>query len=385
MDNRKDVEILVIGAGPAGLGTGLGALERGARVLLVDKQKSVGDTIKGETIHFNPQMEALLGKGFFNRNTIAVTNRRRYYSPTDSRWIDRVIHDPNLIFEWPGFMADMTAVAQAKGLEIMFSTEVVDLLVDNGRIAGARIKQGSKVREIRAQAVVGADGTEGITSQKLGIGREKIDCPILKLRVERMDYPDIRLEYFTHIHQGDPPSVGYIFPSGEGRADIGLLIFKPNTPRGIPIPDAATIDDFLEGFIKKHPVFRQRMTGIKETYRLFTIIPMGGFIDRFVAAPGVVMVGDSAGQVEAKGGSGIASSFLIGHHVGKILGSAVKGRADWSKRGMNRMEAQIKTHPIYAKVASYYRYIRPIRSLMFMIHSAETADRRFGLISKVLR
>ncbi len=385
MDNRKDVEILVIGAGPAGLGTGLGALERGARVLLVDKQKSVGDTIKGETIHFNPQMEALLGKGFLNRNTIAVTNRRRYYSPTDSRWIDRVIHDPNLIFEWPGFMADMTAVAEAKGLEIMFSTEVIDLIVENGRIAGARIKQGSKVREIRAQAVVGADGTEGITSQKLGIGREKIDCPILKLRVERMDYPDIRLEYFTHIHEGDPPSVGYIFPSGEGRADIGLLIFKPNTPRGIPIPDASTIDDFLEGFIKKHPVFRQRMTGIKETYRLFTIIPMGGFIDRFVAAPGVVMVGDSAGQVEAKGGSGIASSFLIGHHMGKILASAVKGRMDWSKRDMNRMEAQIKTHPIYAKVASYYRYIRPIRSLMFMIHSAETADRRFGLISKVLR
>ncbi len=385
MDKRNDAEILVIGAGPAGLGTGLGALERGARVLLVDKQQSVGDTIKGETIHFNPEMEALLGKGFFDRNTIAVTNRRRYYSPTDSRWIDRVIHDPNLIFEWPGFMADMTLVAESKGLEIMFSTEVIDLIVENGRVAGARIKQGSKVREIRAHAVVGADGTEGITSQKLGIGREKIDCPILKLRVERMDYPDIRLEYFTHIHQGDPPSVGYIFPSGEGRADIGLLIFKPNTPRGIPIPDAATIDDFLEGFIKKHPVFRQRMTGIKETYRLFTIIPMGGFIDRFVAAPGVVMVGDSAGQVEAKGGSGIASSFLIGHHVGQILGQGVKAGMSWRNRDMNRMEAEIKTHPIYAKVASYYRYIRPIRSLMFMIHSAETADRRFGLISKVLR
>ena len=170
MDNRNDVEILVIGAGPAGLGTGMGALERGARVLLVDKQKSVGDTIKGETIHFNPEMEALLGKGFFDRNTIAVTNRRRYYSPTDSRWIDRVIHDPNIIFEWPGFMADMTTVAEAKGLEIMFSTEVIDLIVENGRVAGARIKQGSKVREIRAQAVVGADGTEGITPRSSASG-----------------------------------------------------------------------------------------------------------------------------------------------------------------------------------------------------------------------
>jgi flavin-dependent dehydrogenase len=232
---------------------------------------------------------------------------------------------------------------------------------------------------------VGGDGTEGITSRELGIGRGKIDCPILKLRVENMSYPDIRLEYFTHIHEGDPPSVGYIFPSGNGRADIGLLIFKPNTPRGIPIPDAASVDGFLQRFIAKHPVFRDRMKGTKETYRLFTIIPMGGFIDRFVAAPGVVMVGDSAGQVEAKGGSGIASSFLIGHHVGQILARDVKSGMSWKNRDMNRLEAEIKTHPIYAKVASYYRYIRPIRSLMFKIHDAETADRRFGLISKVLR
>jgi flavin-dependent dehydrogenase len=385
MTQQNHVDVLVIGAGPAGLGAGMGALARGAQVLVVERQKSVGDTIKGETIHFNPEMEAILGKGFFDRNTVAVTNRRRYYSPTDSRWIDRVIDDPNLIFEWTPFMHDMTAVAKADGLDIMFSSEVMDLIVEDGRVAGVRVRNKGNVREIRARVVVGADGTEGVTSRELGIGRGKIDCPILKLRVENMSYPDIRLEYFTHIHEGDPPSVGYIFPSGNGRADIGLLIFKPNTPRGIPIPDAASIDGFLQRFIGKHPVFRERMKGTKETYRLFTIIPMGGFIDRFVAAPGVVMVGDSAGQVEAKGGSGIASSFLIGHHVGQILGRGVKTGMSWKNRDMNRLEAEIKTHPIYAKVASYYRYIRPIRSLMFMIHSAETADRRFGLISKVLR
>ncbi len=115
MSKQSHADILVIGAGPAGLGVGLGALARGARVLVVERQKSVGDTIKGETIHFNPEMEAILSKGFFDRNTIAVTNRRRYYSPTDSRWIDRVIDDPNLIFEWPAFMADMTDDRQGQG------------------------------------------------------------------------------------------------------------------------------------------------------------------------------------------------------------------------------------------------------------------------------
>jgi flavin-dependent dehydrogenase len=385
MSQHSHIDILVIGAGPAGLGTGIGALARGANVLVVERQKDVGDTIKGETIHFNPEMEAILGKGFFDRNTVAVTNRRRYYSPTDSRWIDRVVDDPNLIFEWPPFMHDMTAAAKKNGLDMMFSSEVVDLIVDEGTVAGARVRRGGKVHEITARVVVGADGTEGITSRELGIDRRKIDCPILKLRVENMNYPDIRLEYFTHIHEGDPPSVGYIFPSGNGMADIGLLIFKPNTPRGIPVPDAASIDGYLQRFIAKHPVFRERMKGAKETYRLFTVIPMGGFIDRFVAAPGVVMVGDSAGQVEAKGGSGVASSFLIGHHVGEILARRAKAGLSWKNRDMSRLEAEIKTHPIYAKVASYYRYIRPVRTLMFMIHSAETADRRFGLISKVLR
>jgi len=56
---------------------GTGAFSKGAHVLVVECQKSVDYTIKGETIHFNPEMESILGKGLFDRNTIAVTNRRR--------------------------------------------------------------------------------------------------------------------------------------------------------------------------------------------------------------------------------------------------------------------------------------------------------------------
>jgi flavin-dependent dehydrogenase len=385
MAERNRYDLLVIGSGPAGLGAGIGALEAGAEVLVVERQRDVGDTLKGETIHRNARMEEILGPGFFDRNTIVTTYLRRYYSPTDSRWIDRVIDDPNIIFSWPTLMGDMTSIARKKGVAIEFGAAVTDLLVQDGRVVGARVKQGGREREVLAAAVVGADGTEGITTRKLGINRDKIDCPVLKLRVENMDIPEVRLEYFTHIHEGDPPSVGYIFPAIEGKADIGLLIFKPNAPKGMRIPDASTVDEYFEAFTQKHPVFRERMRGTKETYRLFTIIPMGGFIDRFVAAPGVVMVGDSAGQVEAKGGSGVASSFLIGHHVGGILGRTAKKGMSWSRRDMDRLEAEIKTHPAYAKVASYYRWIRPMRTLLFSIHSAETADRRFGLISTILR
>jgi flavin-dependent dehydrogenase len=385
MAGKNHYDVIIIGAGPGGLGAGLGALEAGADVLVVEKQRAVGDIIKGETIHRNPEMERILGPGFFDRNTIATTNRRRYYSPTDSRWIDRVISDPNLIFHWPDFTADMTRLSRKKGLDIAFQTEVLDLLVEEGRVAGVRVRHGKTTREVTSRVVIGADGTEGITSRVLGIKRDAIDCPVLKLRVEKMDYPDIRLEYFTHIYADDPPAAGYIFPSGEGKADVGLLIFKPNARKNTLIPDAGNVGDFLDRFIDRHPVFRARMRTVKETYRLFTIIPMGGFIDRFVPALGAVMVGDAAGQVEAKGGSGIASSFLIGHHAGTISGRFAKAGLAWDMRRARRMEAEIKTHPYYVKVASYYRYIRPVRSLMFMIHSAETADRRFGLISKVLR
>ncbi len=385
MAGKDHYDVIVIGAGPGGLGAGLGALEAGADVLVVEKQRTVGDTIKGETIHRNQEMERILGPGFFDRNTIATTTRRRYYSPTDSRWIDRVISDPNLIFFWSDFTDDMTRLSRKKGLDIAFQTEVIDLLVEGGRVAGVKVRHGKAIRELTCRVVIGADGTEGITSRALGIRRDAIDCPVLKLRVEKMDYPDIRLEYFTHIYADDPPSVGYIFPSGEGKADVGLLIFKPNARKNTPIPDAHNVGDFLDRFIDRHPVFRDRMRTAKETYRLFTIIPMGGFIERFVPALGVVMVGDAAGQVEAKGGSGIASSFLIGHHAGGIAGRFAKAGRAWDMRQARRMEAEIKTHPAYVKVASYYRYIRPVRSLMFMIHNAETADRRFGLISKVLR
>ena len=392
MVERKEYDVVIIGAGPGGLGAGMGALRGGAKVLVIEKQPDVGLTIKGETIHKNPRMEEILGSGFFERHEITRTNRRRYYSPTDRQYVDRVADDPNIIFSWPELMADMTEIAMspisgtsAKGLEILFDTEVTDI-TRNGKSSFTICSVfKDEIIEFNTRAIIGADGYDGITSRIFDIKKENIDHPILKLLMEDVDYPDIRLEYYLDIMKGAIPASGFIFPRGEGKAEVGMLLFTQNAKKGVKIPEKGEVYNYFENFIDRHPVFRSRIKDARETYRLSTSIPMGGFIKNFIPTPGVILVGDAAGQVECKGGSGIASSFLIGHHSGQLIAGATREGVSWSRREMREMERRIRAHPYTRRLRRYYRMIRPTRALYMKVNNTRRAERLFSIFSRFLK
>src|ERR1700747_1938608 len=58
----------------------------------------------------------------------------------------------------PGLVAQLTAAAKKRGIDIHYSTRGLDLLFDGNRVEGIRVRQNGEVRELRAKSVVLACG-----------------------------------------------------------------------------------------------------------------------------------------------------------------------------------------------------------------------------------
>ena len=209
---------IVIGAGPAGLGAALALSRAGIEVDIFESQTVPGERRRGETIRFNPEMEALLGAGFFESQTIHKINKRRYYSHSGKRYIDRTISEFNLIIEWQDFIRAIAQRVEASGARIHPGSEIDEVVVDGGRAAGVR-QSGS---ELCADAVFACGGTCDPAGRQIGIARGAMDRPAAKWLIKNYSGPEDRLEYHFHSMSGNL-AVGCIFPRGSGEAEIIML------------------------------------------------------------------------------------------------------------------------------------------------------------------
>lgn len=81
MGGKFFADALVIGAGPAGLGTALALARHGVDVAVLEMQDRIGAKRRGETIRFDREMDALLGGGFFE-NRLSAGSTKDHTSPT---------------------------------------------------------------------------------------------------------------------------------------------------------------------------------------------------------------------------------------------------------------------------------------------------------------
>jgi flavin-dependent dehydrogenase len=382
---KPEADVAIIGAGPGGIGAGLGALSEGARVVVIEAQDDVGKTKKGETIHFNREMEDILGDGFFSRHEINRVDRRRYYSSTDRYFLDKSASDPNLIFEWSDFMADMTAIARRKGLSITTETRAIDLIHKDGAVRGMIAQNGGAPERIEAPVVIGADGASGIAGDAAGFDRTDINLPAIKYLMNGVSMPDNRLEFFFHVYRDEPIGMGFLFPRTEDLAEAGLLVltnYMKETNDGVY--DQPRMERLFDSFASYHPVFSERIRDARPIYSLSTAIPMGGFVPRFVPLPGLILTGDAAGQVEQKGGSGIASSFVIGYHTGRLAARFAQEKADWTDQTIRAMESSIRNHKSVRAIASYQRAAGRVRSILFRLNDAGRLDTIFSILARLM-
>ncbi|MEY2526242.1 MAG: hypothetical protein QOE73_1013, partial [Verrucomicrobiota bacterium] len=231
------------------------------------------------------------------------------------------------------------------GFQLHMQTDVNDLLIENGRVAGVRAMTSRGEIEARADLVIGADGRSSTVRSRAGFEVLEFGVPIdvLWMRISKgPDDPLQSLGFFDHgrllvlIDRGDYWQCGVVIPKGE---------FENIKARGLR--------SFHDDIVRLAPFLGERVAELDDwsTIRLLTVQ-----INRLRewCRDGLLCIGDAAHAMSPAGGVGInlaiqdavATANLLAEKLRQGAVSledlrAVQKRREWPTRLIQRMQVFI--------------------------------------------
>jgi electron-transferring-flavoprotein dehydrogenase len=392
-DERIDVGILVVGAGPAGLSAAIRAaqlLEERPQlrerlgdvpVAVVEKGRSPGaHLLSGAVVNPRAFRQLFPGMRAEDMPFYGPVTREGLYFLTDKRAV-RIPAPPTMwnhgnfvasLSEMGGWLADR---AEELGVTIVPETTAQKLLVAGGRVVGVRTGDRGRGRDgeelasyvpgsdIRARVTILAEGTQGHLS---GVALAQFGLQsrpqVWALGVKEVWEVQRPLERVMHT-MGWPLRGGrkyrefggsFIYPLGEGMVSLGMVV-------GLDYRDATlSVHDLLQE-LKGHPFVRRLLEGGRRIGWGAKTIPEGGFLslpDRF-HFPGGLVVGDAAGLVNVPALKGIHYAMRSGMLAAETAVEAVApGRTAWEPSALEAYDARLRESYVW-KDLERVRNMRP--------------------------
>lgn len=307
---NKEYDIIVVGAGPAGSIAARFAAERGVSVLVLEKDRDVGYPVRcGEAIS-KAGVEEFISS---NDKWIAAKISKFSFNAPDGTEVIIEFGDAGYVLERRIFDYELARTAAEAGAQILTRAYVNGLLFDeNGKVSGVKFELNGDQKEIKSKIVIAADGVESRVGRWAGL-KTHIDFREMEsaVQVTAANIPvDQNTLYFYFGKDVAPKGYFWIFPKGNNKANIGLgvsgLIGKKKSAQSF-------LDDFMNKHYPNAPVLTKIAGGV----------PCSTTLEK-ISAPGIMLVGDAARQVNPLSGGGIASGMIGGSIAGRIAAEAVK-------------------------------------------------------------
>jgi len=280
------VDALVVGAGPAGSAAAIHLARAGTRVLLAEKasfprDKPCGGGLTGRALKAIPVDPSPVVERDVDRFRL-----RLRYGSSFTRGHDEPLIRMTQRRRLDAFLAEEAVRA---GAELRDGTRVEQLEADasgvTARVGGAAV---------RADAVVGADGANGVVARAAGLGEDIVRGVALEgnIPLTRLDEDLVRTAVIELAVL--PGGYGWVFPKGD-HANLGVGGWGSEGP---------ALRDHLARLARAHGVDPAALTEVRG-HRL----PMR----RLGAAPAagrVLLVGDAAGLVDPLSGDGMYEAFV---------------------------------------------------------------------------
>ncbi|QQS35805.1 MAG: NAD(P)/FAD-dependent oxidoreductase [Ignavibacteriales bacterium] len=307
---KTNYDIIVVGAGPAGSIAARYAAEQGVSVLMLEKDRDVGYPVRcGEAIS-KPGVEEFISS---DDKWIAAKICKFSFNAPDGSEVIIDFGEAGYVLDRRIFDYELARTAAEAGTHIITRAYVNGLLFDNdGKVNGVKYEFQGEQKEVTAKVVIAADGVESRVGRWAGL-ETHIDFRDMEsaVQITAANIPvDQNTLYFYFGKDVAPNGYFWIFPKGHKKANIGLGV------SGL-IGKKKSAQSFLNDFMNKHYPDAPVLTTIAGG------VPCSITLDK-ISAPGIMLVGDAARQVNPLSGGGIASGMIGGSIAGRIAAEAIK-------------------------------------------------------------
>jgi digeranylgeranylglycerophospholipid reductase len=290
---REQVDVLVVGAGPAGSSAARAAAAGGAQVLIVERRRRVGipvqcaEYVPAQIVRYAPLPERCIGQRIATLRTY-LPDGERVETPAGGYVIDRAAFDQAL-----------AVAAHRAGARIWTQARALERTAD-----GVLVRRGGEATEVRCRVLIGADGPGSTVGRWAG----QENAAYIDARQVEVVLPVPHPSTEVHFHPLYRGGYGWLFPKGD-TANVGVGVSRAmgGDPR-------AALGHLLDRLGLAEGAIIGRTAGR---------VPTGGEVGALVAG-NVLLAGDAAGQTHPITGAGVASAVIGGTLAGEAAARAVK-------------------------------------------------------------
>ncbi len=311
---KEEIQVAVVGAGPAGSTAAEVAALCGAEVALIERKSEIGSPVQcGGFLPEAHELQSLMPRAHLpqtlrdipERCVLWRTSRQRIYSPSGEdkefpvagRVVDRRAFDR--------FLAHRAARAGARVIPATNASLTDGALRLSGRFSGS----------LRPQVIIGADGPLSTISRSMGNQeRERGICLEYEMADVDID-PDAAEMFFSARYA--PGGYAWIIPLGEDLANVGVGV-------RMSYLSSQKLPDLLDRFIQEHPIAGKMLRCGEVLAVMRGLVPAGGSA-RSIQKDNLLLAGDAAGHVMATSGGGIPLAMVAGRIAGEVAAAYLKG------------------------------------------------------------
>ncbi|MDG4824508.1 NAD(P)/FAD-dependent oxidoreductase [Asanoa sp. WMMD1127] len=298
----ESVDVLVVGAGLAGLHTARRIAERGLDVLVVDRRATVASGIRTTGIFVRRTLDDfdlpdhLLGPGV--RDVLLYPPSRRSPVRLTSDRVEYRVADMAAVY------AHAQRAAEAAGAQVRLAVRYAGVTAGVVRLAGAD--------PVRARFLIGADGARSRVALDLGLDvnrRFLVGAELVHPIAPGGAAPAFHCVVDPRVAPG---YLGWVIDDG-GHAHVGVA--------GYPAAMRAGVRRLLDAFAADAP---GRAAPVGPVDRRGGAIPVGGVLRR-LAGPGGLLVGDAAGAVSPLTAGGLDPCLRMSELAAAVTVAYLRG------------------------------------------------------------
>lgn len=346
-----ETDVLVVGAGLAGLHTAALLARRGHAVTVVDKRADLTTAIRTTGIFVRRTLDDFA----LPTNLLGPPIRDvALYPPSLSRPV-RLASDRDefRVADMPGLYTEFTARAERAGARVVLGTRYVGRAGDRYRLVG---RSGEDL-EVRARFLVGADGARSRVARDLGLDRNTR----LLVGVEEV-YPSTRAGTVPTFHcvvdpHLAPGYLAWVCDDGE-HVHVGTAGYADRYPDG-PWRALRRLDAAAPGLVPAPVGAVERRAGP---------IPVGGLLRR-ISSPRGLLLGDAAGAVSPLTAGGLDPCLRLSDHAAEVLDEA-----------LTREDPTVLRRFDGATLRRRFRGHVTMRRAMSLVRSAAVTEAAFGAL-----